>query len=94
MRIELERSGGFIGRTVRWTLDTETLPPADAAEVIRLASSAQEWAGPPAAGADRFHYRLRITGGDEPLEVSFGEPGPAAAQPLLRRVREAEPRLH
>lgn len=88
MRIELERTGGFVGQRVRWTLDTETLPPADAAEVLELASAAHEWARPPAEGADRFHYRLRIVGGERPLEVSFGEPAPAAAEPLLRRLRE------
>lgn len=86
MRVELERSGGFVGRTVRWELDTDGLSPGEAREVQAMLIGAQSWAGPPAPGADRFHYRLRVHGGERPVDVSFGEPGPAAAQPLLDRL--------
>lgn len=92
MRVELERSGGFVGRTVRWELDTDDLPSADAAEVNAMLAGADSWAGPPAPGADRFHYRLKIQGGERPIDVSFGEPGPAAARPLLDRLTQAEGR--
>lgn len=86
MRVELERTGGFAGRTVRWELDTADLPQAEAAELSAMLDGAQSWAGPAAPGADRFHYRLWVRGGERPIEVSFGEPGPAAARPLLDRL--------
>jgi len=86
MRVELERSGGLVGRTVRWELETEDLPPGEAREVQAMVIGAQSWAGPPAPGADRFHYRLKVLGGEPPVDVSFGEPGPASAQPLLERL--------
>lgn len=91
MRLELERSGGLAGRTVRWSLDTDTLPREEAAAVAALAAQADAWAGPPAPGNDRFAYRLRILGGTTPVDVSFGEPGPAAARPLLDRLRQGRP---
>ncbi len=86
MRVELERTGGFTGRTLRWELDTADLAPAEVAELSAMLDGAQSWAGPPAPGADRFHYRLRVRGGERPVDVSFGEPGPAAARPLLERL--------
>lgn len=86
MIVELERTGGLVGRTVRWELDTADLAPAEAAELAAMLDGAASWAGPPAPGADRFHYRLRVLGGERPVDVSFGEPGPAAAQPLLDRL--------
>jgi hypothetical protein len=91
VRLELERSGGLAGRTVRWSLDTDTLPGEEAAAVASLAADAATWARPPAPGADRFVYRLRVHGAAAPVEVSFGEPGPAAARPLLDRLRQGPP---
>lgn len=91
MRLELERSGGFAGRTVRWSLDTGTLPSEEAAAVADLAAHAASWGGPPAPGSDRFAYRLRVLDGPSPVDVSFGEPGPPAARPLLDRLRARPP---
>lgn len=92
MRVELERSGGFVGRTVRWQLDTADLPPGEAEEVQALLTGAESWTGPPAPGADRFLYRLKVLDAERPIDVSFGEPGPAAAQPLLDRLTSSEGR--
>ncbi|MEP6697736.1 MAG: protealysin inhibitor emfourin [Pseudonocardiales bacterium] len=91
MKVELERSGGFAGRTMRWTLDTEALPHDEAAAIARLAAQAPGWAGAPAPGNDRFAYRLRIVDGATPVDVTFGEPEPAAARPLLERLRRENP---
>lgn len=91
MRLELLRTGGFAGRAVRWTLDTDELAADEAARIGALAAQARSWSGPPAEGADRFHYVLRIAGNDDPIEVDFGEPGPSAAQPLLERLRATPP---
>ncbi|MDQ6874430.1 MAG: hypothetical protein M3042_05110 [Actinomycetota bacterium] len=91
MRLELSRTGGFAGRTVRWTLDTDELAADEAARIDALVAGARSWGGPPAEGADRFHYLLRISGTEDPIEVDFGEPGPPAAQPLLDRLRRTAP---
>jgi hypothetical protein len=91
VRVELERSGGYAGRTVRWSLDTDTLPREEAAALADLAAQAPSWAGPPSPGADRFAYRLRVLGDGEPVEVCFGEPGPPAARALIDRLRHRPP---
>lgn len=88
MRVEVERSGGFAGRTVRWSLDVDALDPAGRAEVDGLLAQAAGWAGP--GGADRFCYRLSADPpGAPPLQVRFGEPLAAAARRLLEVVRAA-----
>jgi hypothetical protein len=62
MRLELRVSGGLAGvRRPPVTLDTATLPGAEAAELEALAERVA--AQPPApgpAGPDRFQYDLRI----------------------------------
>ena len=81
MRLQVERSGGFAGRTVSWRLDTDGLDPDGRAELQELLAQAPAWstdaseggsAGtasgpvPPARpGADRFSYRLVAEGSDD-----------------------------
>lgn len=103
MRVQVERSGGFAGRTVRWAVDTDDLPTAAGEELRALVAAAPAWAGGAAAsgsaagsaagGADRFGYRLRATdGGSEDageLDLHFTEPPPPEAQRLLELVRDA-----
>jgi hypothetical protein len=90
VRLELERSGGFAGRTVRWSMDTDGLDPDGRAEVQELLAQAPGWSG--GDGVDRFSYRLVADRqDDEPLEVSFGDPLPPPAQRLLALVRASPP---
>lgn len=51
MRVQVERSGGFAGRTVRWAVDTDDLPPAAGEELRALVAAAPAWAGGSAGGA-------------------------------------------
>ncbi len=104
MRVQVERSGGFAGRTVRWAVDTDDLPPAAGEELRALVAAAPAWAGGsagggggPAAGAaagaaDRFGYRLRATDhgsdGAGELDLRFTEPASPEAQRLLELVRD------
>jgi len=90
MKLEVERTGGFVGRTVRWTLDVDGLDPDGQAEVSDLLTQAPDW--PAGSGADRFSYRLTAGGaGVAPLEVRFAEPLAAPAQRLLELVRASAP---
>ena len=99
MDVELERTGGLVGRTVRWSVDVDALPAPERAEVQDLLAQASGWSGeapggaspvPAGArpGADRFRYRLRASAPDaEPLDVRFAEPLPEPAQRLVALVR-------
>jgi len=51
VRVQVERSGGFAGRTVCWAVDTDDLPPAAGEELRALVAAAPAWAGGSAGGA-------------------------------------------
>ncbi|HEU0103181.1 MAG TPA: protealysin inhibitor emfourin [Mycobacteriales bacterium] len=91
MRLDVERSGGVAGRTVRWSLDVDALDPDRQAEVHDLLSQAAGWPGP--AGPDRFCYRV-VAHPAPAADVGAagtgtGSGGPAADSQL--DVRFAEP---
>jgi hypothetical protein len=89
-RIELVRSGGFAGRTVRSTVDTSTDPDAswyaEALAGVDLAALSGAEPGPPAP--DRFHYSLSVEdddGGSHRLD--FAETAvPEGLRPLVDRL--------
>jgi hypothetical protein len=86
VRVELERSGGFAGVTLRASLDTAELPAAEADAVRRLVDRADLDAlarRPPAPTRmpDRFQYDLTVTRDDRRQHLSVGE---AAVTPELR----------
>lgn len=93
MRVEVERTGGFAGRVVRWSVDVADLPPPAGEEVVALLASARSWgdgADPePGTGADRFRWRLLTSGFPEDVDLVFGEPAPEPARRLVDLVREA-----
>ncbi len=99
MRVQLERSGGFTGRTTTWSVDVDALDPGGRAELQSLVAEAGQWAAAPAPGADRFSYRLTtavgVDGAPEPglagggSEVRFAEPLDPRAQRLVSLVRAA-----
>ncbi len=86
-RIDLARSGGFAGITVRSSLDTSQLGPEEAAAVEALVEEAKldqlpSTAGRPGA-VDRFQYDLAVTSGGRRRVVSVGE---KEVTPELRRL--------
>jgi Emfourin len=87
MRLELRVSGGVAGvRRPPVTLDTTTLPPAEAAEVEALAERVAAQPPPPGpAGPDRFQYDLRID--DRELRLHEGALTPEASDLLARLGR-------
>jgi hypothetical protein len=89
-RIELARSGGFLGRTVRAAVDTTTDPDAswyaEALAGVDLESLSDADPGRPAP--DRFHYTLSVEdddGGSHRLD--FAETAlPEQLRPIVDRL--------
>lgn len=77
VRIEVARSGGFAGITLRSSIDTSELPPDEGRAVEDLVERADlaSLPGPVArpGPVDRFQYDLVVTRGDERRHVSVGE---------------------
>lgn len=65
MKIRIARTGGFAGLSLRATIDVDLLPPAERADVLRLAAEADLAALPAdlrAAAPDRFRFELEWDG--------------------------------
>jgi hypothetical protein len=92
MRIEFERSGGLMGRTVACSVDTETLPADEAHELRELVERADFFAlpeSPPgsAARSDQFAYTVRIESeGRGHTVMTSDDAAPSALVPLLDRL--------
>ena len=94
-RIELTRSGGVGGITMRVSVDSAELAPGEAAmieEAVQGVSLPQPERSPAASGSnvDRFHYDITLTAGDQRHQLSAGEEDLAAdlrqlIDELLRR---------
>ena len=88
VRAELRRSGGIAGRRVHVVLESGRLPPAEAAELVRLVSVIDLGAlrsGGMAHGADLMRYDLVIEQGARRWEGTVSDPSvPAALRPLLQ----------
>jgi hypothetical protein len=95
VRAELRRSGGFTGRTVHVLLDSDQMPPADAARLIQLVSTidfthlaADTPPLPP--GADLMRYDLTIDRGAQHWHGTLSDPAvPAELRPLLQFLNSA-----
>ena len=89
-RIELVRSGGFAGRTVRAAVDTRTDPDsqwyADALTSLDLAGLSG--ADPGRRAPDRFHYSLSVEDDDGAAHrLDFAETAvPEQLRPLVDRL--------
>ncbi len=94
MQIYLKRSGGFAGRNVQVSLDTTSLPNAEAEALKNLLQSAEfadlpsenaEMTGGP--GADQFTYELTIVDQATERTVCFSESeAPAEIDQFLRQL--------
>jgi len=87
---DLRRSGGFTGRSVHVHLDSEQLPPADAAQLIQLVSALDlSSLGAPRpglpAGADLMRYDLTLERDGQRWSGTVSDPSiPAQLRPLLQ----------
>jgi hypothetical protein len=92
IRIELERSGGFAGISLRASIDTGALPPDEAREIARLVdridfADLARRPPRPARAADRFQYDLTVQQGTARHRLSIPEGAvPAELKPLLDRL--------
>ena len=89
-RIELVRSGGFAGRTVRAAVDTATDPDASwyAETLATLDLAGLSGADPGRPAPDRFHYSLSVEGDDGAAHrLDFAETAvPEQLRPLVDRL--------
>jgi len=92
MRIEFERSGGFMGLTQAMVVDTASLEKPEADELTAMVETAgffelPEQLNTSSAGADRFQYRLTIEASQQKHTIVLNEAdAPEELQPLLQRL--------
>jgi hypothetical protein len=90
VRVVLERSGGFAGRTVRRGLDTDDLPSAEADRLRALVAALPAAPGrADATGPDRFAYAVEVDDGARRGRHHFAEPVPAEAKDLIQLLSRA-----
>lgn len=93
MKIEFERTGGFMGLRIFAEIDTADLPPEEAEAIHKLLAEANFFAlseelTASTPGTDYFHYRLTVTPEDgEAHTVRFTDSAaPLEMLPLVRRL--------
>jgi hypothetical protein len=95
MKIDFQTSGGFAGLNLRWSGDTDKLPPEQARQLHQLIEQARVFdpptqpappakAGPP----DVLSYRLEVTDGDRRASLAVTDvTAPERLRPLLAHLR-------
>jgi hypothetical protein len=88
MKVEFVRSGGFAGRSLAVTLDTDTMPAAAAADLVTKIEAADFFSLPAAAAdggtrRDAFHYTLTVTTPERRHTVEVWDDAAPALQSLL-----------
>ena len=92
MRIEFERSGGFMGLRQAISLDTSSMEPEEATELFKLVEKSKFFDLPnemlsTSEGADHFQYRLTIEYSETTHTVTLLDiDTPDDLQPLLQRL--------
>lgn len=99
MRITCERSGGFAGLMMTTTIDTATLPAAEANQIHQLVAGAHFFQLPstiaPDNQPDRFQYQLTIEDGSLQHTVTVGESTmPGTLKSLIDCLMEAARKNH
>jgi hypothetical protein len=92
MRIELVRRGGFTGRTLTSSIDTDALSPDDAAAAAdAVAALRAARTGAASTTTDIPQYEFTITSKSDRYAVVLSEHEvPEVARPLLARLKEHE----
>lgn len=89
LKIKLERSGGFAGMTMRFSLEDRDLPEEEAQRLRQMLQQARFFELPPSLRAtspqpDRFTYRLTVSSDEKEHTVELSESAiPHELRPLL-----------
>jgi hypothetical protein len=89
VKVSFERTGGFAGLRLRTTIDTNTLPPEQAAELQKLVDAAGFFTLPKkltakTPGGDRFQYTITVETQTQHHTVTIEEgAAPSSVRPLL-----------
>ncbi len=89
MRIYFERSGGFLGKPVTCTVDTESLPADEAAALQEMVAAASffELRETAPQGRDQFQYKVVVEAAQVKYTVETTDTAaPDSLQPLLRKL--------
>ncbi len=86
-KLRIERRGGLVGRLAVGERDLADLTPAQRDALEQLLKSPRRSATP-APGADRFHYKVRVTGDSGEREIDVGED---AMPDALASIPELQP---
>jgi hypothetical protein len=81
-QVDVERSGGFGGLTLRASVPVASLEPRERAAIERLLGRPPS----PPSGPDRFVYRFRMHGRDAVVQE---DRVPDELQPLLDRLADS-----
>jgi hypothetical protein len=77
MQIHIERSGGVFGGLMSKTVDTATLPSAEAEQIQSMVEDAKFFQLPRAIGSagqpDRFQYEITVTEQGRKHTITAGE---------------------
>ncbi|PZU96454.1 MAG: hypothetical protein DCF32_21630 [Leptolyngbya sp.] len=91
MHITIERSGGFTGMPLTFSIDTAYLPSEQATHLRHLVEAADFFGFSTTLSApaqpDRFEYEVTVQEGDRKHTITVGEVAmPEQLKPLLRWV--------
>ncbi len=92
MRIQFERSGGFVGMLVQTTIDTASLPSEEAEKYQQMVENANFFDLPaqitsPSPGADQFQYKVTVEEEERWHTVETSDQAaPDSLWPLLREL--------
>ncbi|QLE57264.1 protealysin inhibitor emfourin [Nostoc sp. TCL26-01] len=89
MRVLLERTGGFAGISKKISVDTNTLPLAEAEELRQLVATADLFSLPEqiissSSQSDRFQYQLTVEDNSQQHTIIVSEAAlPTSLKPLI-----------
>lgn len=95
MKIYFERSGGFIGRELSTTVNTEEIPPERALRLLEIVEDTDFFSLPPSfngaleglMGGDQMCYRVTVEVAGVQHTVETSDTGaPPNLQPLLQEL--------
>ncbi len=92
MKVSFERTGGFAGMRMAFSLDSESLAPEERSQLENNLASAHFFDLParlasPPGGADRFQYRIDVEEPGRKHSVEFGEAAVTEnMQPLIQQL--------